>query len=52
MRFSVRLPSGQIRKFAHVEAFQGYVRAWPDSDFVKSWPLPFCCLIEAKNAPF
>jgi len=51
-RFSVRLPSGQVRKFAHVSTFQSYVQGWPDAEFVKVWPLPFCCLIQSRTAPF
>jgi len=52
MRFSVRLPNGSIRQFAHAETFAAYVKGWPDADFSKHWPLPFCCLIQARVAPF
>lgn len=52
MRFSVRLPDGTVKAFAHVETFAAYVRGWPDAHFDKVWPLPFFCLIHSKVAPF
>lgn len=52
MKFSVRLPSGEIRPFAHVETFVSYVAGWSDDDYLKTWPLPFCCLIQSRKAPF
>jgi len=50
--FSVRLPNGQVRPFAHAVTFNSYVAQWPDSEFVKLWPLPYCCLIQSRTAPF
>ena len=50
--FSARLPNGQVRVFAHAAVFNSYLAAWPDAEFLKVWPLPFCCLIQARQAPF
>lgn len=52
MKFSVRRPDGKVIPFAFVETFAAYVAGWSDVDFVKVWPLPFCCLIQARKAPF
>jgi len=49
-RFSVRLPSGQVRKFAHVSTFQSYVQGWPDADFVKPCALPAFSFRAAMSA--
>jgi len=50
--YSVRLPSGQVRPFSSVLTFQAYVQGWPDDEYIKVWPLPFCCLIQSRKAPF
>jgi len=50
--FSARLPNGQVRPFACAAVFNAYVSQWPDSEFIKVWPVPYCCLIQARKAPF
>lgn len=52
MKFSAVLPDGEVRKFAFPETFNSYVAGFPDADFLKVWPLKFCCLIQSREAPF
>lgn len=49
MRFSVRLPCGLVRPFADAAVFNAYVEQWPDAEFLKIWPLPYCCLITRRT---
>jgi len=51
-QFSARLPNGQVRPFEHAIVFNAYVEGWPDAEYSKIWPTPYCCLIQAKVAPF
>ena len=51
-RYTVRLPSGELRPFAHAETFAAYIKGWRGADFYMVWPDPFTCLIQAAEAPF
>lgn len=52
MKFSVRLPRGEVRPFAYPETFNAYVAGWPRDEFIVGFRGPFFCCIQSIKAPF
>ena len=51
MKFTVRLPNGQVRPFISPRIFLAYCEMWPEDKFYKIWS-PFHCAIQSIEAPF